>query len=177
MPQTSLPQGLPLARRQPVRKRRRWLRSLRYYYHRLVRMRGTPEAIARGLAIGVFAGWFPWFGFQIVVAIALATLLRGNRMVAAAATWVSNPFTYVPIFAFNFHIGQRLLGSQLDSVQLHHLTSWKAVTELGGDFLVPLFFGCLVVGAVLAIKSYLVSRWLIGQARQRRTLRKPPTVR
>ncbi|MGG6296108.1 DUF2062 domain-containing protein [Leptolyngbya sp. AN02str] len=147
-------------------------RQLRYVYHRLVRIQGSPEAIARGLAVGVFSGCFPWFGIQIVVAIALATLLRGNRIVAAAATWISNPFTYVPIFAFNFQVGQGLLGANLNGLQLNDITSWQAVTELGNELIVPLFVGSSLVGVVLSLMTYGSGLWLIRKARSRRNLRR-----
>ncbi|MGB7312113.1 MAG: DUF2062 domain-containing protein, partial [Nodosilinea sp.] len=87
-----------------------WRRQIRYVYLRFLRLQGTPEQLARGLASGVFSGCFPLFGFQIVLGIAAATVLRGNRIMAAAATWVSNPFTYVPIFAFNYQVGLWLVG-------------------------------------------------------------------
>ncbi|HAC63327.1 MAG TPA: hypothetical protein DCF68_07235, partial [Cyanothece sp. UBA12306] len=38
----------------------RWNRSCRYWLLKFRRLRGTPAAIARGLACGVFAGSFPF---------------------------------------------------------------------------------------------------------------------
>ncbi|MGB3200701.1 MAG: DUF2062 domain-containing protein, partial [Nodosilinea sp.] len=87
-----------------------WRRQIRYIYLRFLRLQGTSEQLARGLASGVFSGCFPLFGFQIILGIATATLLRGNRIMAAAATWVSNPFTYVPLFTFNYQVGVWLIG-------------------------------------------------------------------
>ncbi|MFS8808493.1 DUF2062 domain-containing protein, partial [Synechococcus sp. R6-10] len=94
----SLP-GPTLARRDPS-----WKRWLRYLYLRLLRLQSSPKEIARGLAVGVFAGCFPIFGFQTLAALVLAVPFRGNKLAAAAGTWVSNPFTYVPIYAFNYQV-------------------------------------------------------------------------
>jgi uncharacterized protein (DUF2062 family) len=156
------------AKQRLRQKRASWQRRLRYLHHRFVRLRGHPEAIARGIAVGVFAGWFPWFGLQIIIAVALAALFRGNKVTAAAATWVSNPFTYVPIFAFNFQAGQRLLGFSHKPFGFAALESWQDVMNLGTDFLFTLLVGCLVVGLLCAIASYGLSLWLIRQVRQRR---------
>lgn len=161
-----------MSRKKHAQKHRQWQRKLRYFYHRFVRLQGTPEVLARGLAIGIFSGWFPWFGLQIIIAIALASLLRGNKIVAAAATWVSNPLTYVPIFAFNFQVGQWLLGSGRETFGFAGLTSWKGVMTLGSDFVFTLFFGCFVVGIILAIASYFLGLSVVRQVRHQRLLRR-----
>ncbi|GAB4381449.1 MAG: DUF2062 domain-containing protein [Elainellaceae cyanobacterium] len=159
------------------KKQRSWRRKLRYYYHRLLRLEGSPKAIARGLAVGVFAGWFPWFGLQTVVAVALAFLLRGNKVVAAAATWISNPFTYVPIFAFNYHIGRSLLRTRDEPFELSSLANWQGVQELGSDILVPLFFGSFVIGLISASVGYLGGLRFVQRARQQRFARKRRSAR
>ncbi|MBW4655030.1 MAG: DUF2062 domain-containing protein [Kaiparowitsia implicata GSE-PSE-MK54-09C] len=159
--------GLPRRYQQPA-----WNRTCRYAYHRLTRMQGSSEAIARGLAAGVLSGWFPWFGFQIIVAVAIATLLRGNRLAAAAATWVSNPFTYVPIFAFNFRVGSWLLGNRFPEVRISNITTWEAVADLGADLMLPLLLGCVVVGTGMSLLTYICSLRLINKARYRRQLRR-----
>ena len=91
---------------QGKRSKHSWRRRLQYWYWRLVRLQGQPDAIARGLACGVFAGLFPIFGLQTIVGVFLAILLGGNKILAAAGTWISNPLTYVPIYGFNFHVGK-----------------------------------------------------------------------
>jgi len=94
------------------RPRSRWRRMVRYLALRVMRMQATPRAIARGIAAGAFSGLFPFFGLQIIIAVALCVPLRGNKIAAAAATWISNPFTYVPIYLFNLQVGQWILGQQ-----------------------------------------------------------------
>ncbi|MGK7888207.1 MAG: DUF2062 domain-containing protein [Leptolyngbyaceae cyanobacterium] len=156
-----------------------WQRRLRYFYLRFVRLRGGAEAIARGIAAGVFAGWFPLFGFQTIMGIALATLLKGNKLMAVAATWVSNPFTYVPIYYFNFRVGQHLLagvGVEAElpewSVLQDILTEsgWDAFSQLaafGGIVSAALFWGCFSVGLVSAIAAYFLGLWFVQRRRDR----------
>jgi len=154
---------------QPQRKRSqpRWKRRLRYFYWRFLRLQGTPEQLARGMASGVFSGCYPLFGFQTIIGIAVATVLRGNRIMAAAATWVSNPFTYVPIFAFNFQVGHWMLGGGPVDV-FNDLDSLKGWMDMGADVTVRLMLGSTVVGAVAGFISYFLGLWLIRRIRQRK---------
>lgn len=182
MPQQSVTPQPPQAdnpRKPPSRwaKYRFGLRTLRYYYHRLVRMRSTPQAIARGIAIGIFFGCLPMFGLQMILSLTVATLLRGYRIAAAAATWISNPFTYFPLYAFGFQVGRALLGYSHLTFPEEGIPSLNHLSTLGGDFLSALFFGSIVVGAVSSLCSYWGCLYLIQrarqQAKQRRRRRKP----
>lgn len=161
----------PQSPSRPLRRSRHrfgW-RSLRYYYHRLVRLRSSPGEIARGLAIGVFFGCLPMFGLQMILSLAAATLLRGYRIAAAAATWISNPFTYFPLYAFGFQVGRATLGYHHVAFPEEGVPSLNHLSALGGDFLTALFFGCAVVGAVLSFCSYWACLYVVQRARQRRS--------
>jgi hypothetical protein len=155
------------AKKQRKRSQPRWRRQLRYFYWRFLRLQGSPEQLARGMASGVFSGCYPLFGFQTIIGIAVATVLRGNRIMAAAATWISNPFTYVPIFAFNFQVGHWLLGG--GPVEMFDdLDSLKGWMDMGTDVTVRLLLGSTVVGIVAGIVSYFLGIWLIRRIRQRK---------
>lgn len=132
----------------------------RYLHRRFIRMRGTPEYIARGLAVGVFAGLFPIFGLQTIVGVALATLLRGHKIAAAAGTWISNPLTYLPIYAINFQVGRWLLNSQQEFVP-ESILSFQELMQYGTQFVAALFLGCLVMGITGGILSYFLGLKLI----------------
>lgn len=141
-----------------------WRRKLRYLYLRIIRLRSTTPAIARGLATGVFAGLFPFFGAQTILGIFLAVLVRGNKLTAAVGTWISNPLTYVPIYLFNFKVGQRLLGTYDLSTDVDW-TSSAELLQAGQAFAVTLLLGCTVVGAIAAILAYCLGLWLIPRLR------------
>ena len=144
----------------------RWRRILHYFYLRFIRLRGSPESIARGLAAGVFAGLFPFIATQMAIAILLAVLIRGNKLMAAAATWISNPFTAIPIYAFNFQVGRWLLGSSEYTFSRDIFLSWDAMMDLGSDFMVDLLVGCLVVASICALSSYFLGLWLVQRLRE-----------
>lgn len=77
--------------------RRRWL----WHFSR--------RRVALGAGIGVFLGFLIPVA-QIAGAALLALLLRANLPVAAFATLVSNPVTFVPITVAAYHTGSALLG-------------------------------------------------------------------
>ena len=86
----------------------RWLRPMA---HRL----GHPEIwhfnrrnVARGVALGLFVGFIVPLG-QIVIAALLAASARGNLLVAAVATLVTNPVTFPPIYYAAWRTGSFLL--------------------------------------------------------------------
>lgn len=147
-------------------KRKPWLgsRLARYSYLRLRRLRSTPEYLARGLAAGVFAGLFPFFGIQIIIGVALATWLKGHKFLAAAGTWISNPFTYLPIYWWNFQVGQWLLRTDL-SFTATSLNSWQEIMELGTEFMITLLLGSCVMGLICAAGSYWLGLWLFKKLR------------
>ena len=66
---------------------------------------GSPFFNAKGLAIGVFSGCFPFFGFQTLIGVFFAKLAKGNVLLAAIGTWISNPFTYIPLYYLNYKVG------------------------------------------------------------------------
>lgn len=144
--------------------RKRWRRRWHYLLWRLARLQGKSHTLARGFSAGIFAASLPLFGFQIFIAVSLAFCLRGNKFLAVASTWISNPFTYVPIYFFNFQIGHWLLraSSQADKIELH---SRQDVMELGPELIKTLLIGSLSVGLVTSISSYFLFLWLIKRVR------------
>ena len=117
--------------------------------------------IARGLAVGSFAGCFPLFGLQMIIAVTLATLLKGNKLAAITATWISNPFTYVPIFWFNFQVGRFFLHFFIDPSSQTNINfnwnSWQSLLSEGIEVTTTLFFGCFVIGLIIAFFVYFLS--------------------
>ena len=133
--------------------------------HWLWRQEGSVGQRCRGLAAGVFAGCFPFFGFQTLFGIALATLLRGNRILAAAGTWISNPFTYVPLYWFNYTLGSHVLGES-PVLDLTPALTWnRNLWSLGGTMASRLLLGSAIVGFVLAVAVGAMSWFWLRRSR------------
>jgi uncharacterized protein len=121
---------------------------------------GTPGQRARGLAAGVFCGCFPFFGFQTLLGIGLASVVRGNHLLAAAGTWISNPFTYVPLFWFNYRLGALLLGEGAGWPGLNTLNQ-ELLATAGWDVMSRLLLGSGLTGMLLGVLTWRLARsWL-----------------
>ena len=130
------------------------MRSKRYINYKKIlslfrQQNGSPSFNAKGLAIGVFSGCFPFFGFQTLLGVFFAKLAKGNIVLAAIGTWISNPFTYIPLYYFNYKVGSMFIRNStnitIDSnLGIHDL--W----EQGSIFSIKLLLGSTFVGLLLA---------------------------
>ena len=127
-------------------------RILRYLYLRFIRLHGTAEDVARGLALGIFIGMTPTMGIQMPIAFFFAMLLKENKIAAVLGVWISNPATFIPLYTFNFQVGKYLLGTS--DLKMPDFSSLREVMALGHDFLLPLVVGSLVAGVVVSTISY-----------------------
>ena len=113
---------------------------------------GSPFFNAKGLAIGVFSGCFPFFGLQTLMGVFFAKLARGNIFLAAIGTWISNPLTYVPLYYFNYKVGSIFLDNFPNEIVDKNLVIddlWKQ----GSIFSLRLLLGSFCVGLLFALIS------------------------
>ena len=141
-----------------------FLRRLRRWLAWLWQQEGTPSERARGLAAGVFSGCFPFFGVQTLLGIALASVVRGNHLLAAAGTWISNPITYLPLYWFNYQVGCCLLGKGQIEFDLSQLNGQDLWTH-GWAFSSRLLIGSTIVGATAAALTSAVAYGLLARRR------------
>ena len=150
-PECSFPISDLLTPLIPRRRRRRsWLRLLRQRLIWLWRQEGNHGQRARGLAAGVFTGCYPFFGLQIVLGVGLASLVRGNHLLAIVGTWISNPLTSLPLYWFNYQVGCWLLGAGPAFPSLDQLKDGELL-NLGASFTGRLMVGSTLVGLLSAL--------------------------
>jgi uncharacterized protein len=157
----------------------RWTRP---FAHHLLRpdlwhlnRRSVPRAVAVGLLI---APIIP-VAHTLVAALA-AVPTRANLVIAAAVTWLINPFTIPPFYYAAYLVGTALL--RIDAMspipQVTHpatgqATHWAAwlLAKSG-----PLALGTLVMAVVIASIGYLVAsfvwRWNIGRKWRARSVKR-----
>ena len=95
---------------------------------------GSPFFNAKGLDIGVF----------------FAKLAKGNVLLAAIGTWISNPFTYIPLYYLNYKVGSIFFKTSSNEIIEKSLVIndlWKQ----GRIFSLKLFLGSSCVGFLLAL--------------------------
>ena len=134
---------------------RKFSQKLKNLFFWILKQDGTPAERARGLAVGIFSGCFPFFGLQSLIGICLASVVRGHHLLAAMGTWISNPFTYIPLYLFNYKVGAFFLGKEEILNNLSQLTQKQMWSQgllisnriLLGSLLVGLFSG-LVMGSI-----------------------------
>ena len=111
---------------------------------------GSPLFNAKGLAIGVFSGCFPFFGLQTLIGVFFAKLVKGNIFLAAIGTWISNPFTYIPLYYLNYKVGSFFLNNSSNNLIEKSFVIddlWKQ----GRIFSLKLLLGSSCVGLLLAL--------------------------
>ena len=86
------------------------MRRFRYLWRRLMRLHATPHEIALGCAAGVFAAFTPFLGFQMLLAGAIAIVLRVNVPAAFLGTFAGNPLSWPAIWAASYVAGAWTLG-------------------------------------------------------------------
>ena len=127
-------------------------------------LRSHPEAIARGVAVGLFVGLTPTVGFQTVLMITACILVAGNFPVAFAVSWVSNPFTVAPLY-WGFHS----LGMAAVALWPGPLPPADAWFFQGvGDELIFTGLDSLMVAVPVAMGSYFLTHRLTALLNRRR---------
>jgi uncharacterized protein (DUF2062 family) len=161
--------------RQYIWPRNGWVRAFKYTWQRLLRLDGSAEAIAMGLAVGAFVSASPFLGLHFVLSGLIAWLVGGNIIASAVGTWVGNPITFPFIWLATFRIGHALLGTS-GSHNLSHGLSFSMLIEKPLELLypviIPMTVGGILVGLALAVAVYYPSRSMIRVFQnQRRKLR------
>lgn len=138
----------------------------------------TPHHIALGSAIGVFIAMTPTVGVQMLLVLLISLLARPlfrfNQMAGLLAVYLSNPFTVVPLYWFNYTLGTLYFPSTISKqdfaaiFRYHGLSEWwSAITRLFVDVGVPLLIGSLVVASVCSMVTYPLMLRLLNRLRHR----------
>jgi len=158
-------------------------RLARYYYLKILRLKGEPHELALGMALGVFSGMMPILPFQTAFAVALAFLFRASKITAALGTWVSNPFNWYFLYYYSYKLGAHLLGlKEQKAVFASIMQAIRAGEEgmviagkmlgAGSGFVGSFLLGGFVMGIVAGPVSYYIFLPMFRSARTWRKRRK-----
>jgi uncharacterized protein (DUF2062 family) len=86
----------------------RWLRPFAHLFGHPALWTLSRRSVPRALAVGLFAAFILPVG-QFLLAALLAMTIRGNVPLAAAATLVTNPLTFGPIYFAAYETGNWVL--------------------------------------------------------------------
>ena len=155
---------------------RRWLHR---HSLKLLAIRDTPEAIAGGVAIGMFFGFMPVFGFKTLSAIVVCWLTRSNILAGVLACTAHDLlWPFMPgIYLWEYGVGQWLLTQPHQwprHLPKHHgdLFSWQSWVSYFAVAGKPLVVGGSIFAAPFAVLSFFITRRFVIRHRQKRQGRK-----
>lgn len=142
-------------------------RTARLYYLKILRLKGDPYSLARGVTVGVALGVIPILPIQTLVILILTPLFRGNSIAAVLAGLLAgNPLTLFPLYYICWKIGKWLYPVELNWSVVRETLEFvlsgeaaslgarlAALSHLGYESLLILLLG----GIVLAIPAALVT--------------------
>ena len=110
------------------------------------------NSLPMGISIGIFCAFLP-MPFEMIVAALLAIALGGNIIFAVSLVWISNPFTWVPLYTPCYWVGTKILNIQ--PLALSSMSSLRINAELGFHY-AALWLGCVIMGLLLALLNFFV---------------------
>lgn len=156
-------------------------RASRYYYLKFIRLKGDPQSLAWGTAIGTFFGITPIIPFHTLINLVVTFLTRTSTIAALLATLiVCNPFTYVPQYYLSTVIGnfvtpydfnwERIKGV-LDILLAKpgFMESLQALASLGYEAVIVLLAGGSVLALPFTIAAYFCSLVLFKRIQKQRS--------
>lgn len=149
-----------------------WSRSGRYFLKRILRLSGSPYAVAMGAAVGAGVSLTPFLGFHFLLTFLIAWPLRANLIAAAIATSLGNPLTFPFIWASTYQIGHFILSREGNRVppQLGHDLLHKSWDQLW-PIIEPMTIGAIPLSLVVGTIVYLVVYKAISAYREGRSRR------
>ena len=157
----------------------RWLRWLSPWLRRPRLWRWSRRGVAMGVALGIFFGLLVPVA-QIPLSVGAAVMLRANVPAAAAATLVTNPLTFGPLYYLAYRLGHRIIHDPQTGeppiptgIQKAALPQpqpmWKRVSDMGK----PLLLGLTILATLMGLLSYAVTSlawhgWTWFKRRRRR---------
>jgi hypothetical protein len=156
---------------------------IRGWLEQLLHTHDTPHRTAAAYGLGVFLGFSPFLGLHAVMGLALAFLLRLNRVAVILGVYSNLPWIILPYYTITTLAGAALLGIDIQPQTLEEAmskiaaASWRDLAGIG-HILAPFMWAYLVgstLGAVLlAGVGYKVSLAMIV-AHRRRVAQRPDT--
>ncbi len=157
-------------KRRPLLQRAK--EGLVYY---VLGVQDTPHHIALGVLLGFVVGMTPTLGVQLIIYVTLAAILRANKISGILPVFISNPVTAVPLYYFNWWVGNLAVGGDNETAEFARLAIdrvthwegswWSLVSKIFSPttwpqiwrLVVELWIGSLIVGGVLGVSFYFVT--------------------
>lgn len=142
----------------------RWIRPIAHRLTEPTIWHFNRHSVARGVALGLFVSFLLPVA-QILLAALFAGLARGNLLVAAAATLLSNPLTFPAIYYAAYKLGSLLIGGAAVAPQVGEDASTASL--IAGASL-PTLLGLAILAVLTAALGYALVQfsWRLILVRQ-----------
>ena len=150
---------------------RRWLHE---HSLKLLAIRDTPEAIAGGVAIGIFFGFMPVFGLKTLSAIFFAWLTRSNILAAVISGALHDVIlpAMPAIYVWQYDLGYWLLSSphhwppplhkmRIEGPAWHFWTTFFSIGK-------PLLVGGAIFSTPASIIAFFVSKRIVERHQRKK---------
>ncbi|MEE8170423.1 MAG: DUF2062 domain-containing protein [Phycisphaerae bacterium] len=176
-----------------------WRRVRRVVAHRILHLNDTPHRIALGVFLGFLVGWTPTLGLQVLIFLAVAAIVRANKISGLLPIMLTNPITAIPVYYLNWRIGRFVTGGNMTDNpdqfaaieklfgqapglsdvfrRLFEAEFWSTVVALFPQFGLELWVGCLVVGLVTGGLGYAETYYGVARFRAIRSRRRASRLR
>jgi len=133
-------------------------RKLRGLVKTVLHMKGEPKEIALAFSLGVFVAFFPIFGTHTIMAVGGAWLLGVSPAVTLAGTLINNPWTIAPLYGSSLYVGMVIMGRSMGGLDI----DWSDLNfdtglELVKTLFLPFSVGCILLGIIAAVISYIAA--------------------
>lgn len=115
------------------------------------------RSVSGAFAVGLFCAFVP-IPFQMILAAAIAIVVRVNLPISVALVWISNPVTIPPMFYGAYKVGALVLGEKPS--QMEFVLSWDWITTEMPLIMEPFLLGCFICGVVCSLSGYFAIRML-----------------
>ncbi|HEY8189776.1 MAG TPA: DUF2062 domain-containing protein [Micavibrio sp.] len=167
-----------------------WLRTSRYFYHRMFRRGDSAYKVTAGLATGGALSFTPFLGTHLVQTLFVCWILRANMVAGVVGTIVGNPWTYPVIFYLGYQSGMWLCalfglqdfavlpnGSFIASINADPMAFLKYMFAHPMKLMLPLALGGYLCAGIFWFLSYIImyypvrriqAAYLLKRRRQKR---------
>lgn len=147
------------------KSRNKFLRRIKLFYLKAVHINDSPQKIALGVAIGVFAGIMPAMG--LLAALLLAVIFRANRAAAILGSAITNAWISFVTFLLSIKVGSVILGIDWQEVRRqwdYFIANFRLSSMFRlpiSEVILPLVIGYLAVAALIGSATYILTLILV----------------
>jgi len=115
------------------------------------------RSVSGAFAVGFFCAFIP-LPSQMIIAAAIAIIVRVNLPISISLVWITNPITMPPIFYLSYKVGAFVMGQEIINSDYQLTAQW--FTDQLDIIWQPFLLGCFICGVISAIIAYSTIRLL-----------------